>query len=199
MAAMAKAQQQPAYIERLKDYDIQVRSGIPEDFGSDTKTIWWIQEERLSPALEIAITQAIESDMRVFLVGLTTDKAPVDGFSIESMQVPFYTAHVDMKPQQLAQLSDIMPTVVGYYMNCADDARTWSLGQNLAKSATEWPMIASFGSQLVIYTESERIVIDQDASTRMYQGNQEMPNSVPPTPILINALRDVKRFSATGE
>lgn len=199
MAAMAKAQQEPAYIARLQDYDIGMEASLPNQLNGENATIWWVRHESFTDVDHDAITAAIEAGMRVFVLGLTNRKAPANGFSTESMQVPFYTANVDLKPQKLAQLADIMPTVVSHYMDCADDAKTWSLGQNLSKYETEWPMIASFGSQLVIYTEAERIVIDHDAVTRMFHDNEEMPNAVPPTPILINALRDVKRFSATGE
>ncbi|PTB88795.1 alkaline phosphatase [Pseudidiomarina aestuarii] len=199
MAAMAKAQQEPAYIDRLQDYDIRIVSSLPTAVEEDSNTIWWAQLERVSATDMRAVETAIESGMRVFVLGLTNQKAPAQGFSEDSMQVPLYVANVELQAQQLTQLVDIMPTVVGHYMNCAEGTKTWSLGQDIAKHDTEWPMIASYGSQLVIYTEAERIVIDQDATTRMFQGTEEMPNAVPPTPILINALRDVKRFSATGE
>lgn len=205
MAAMSKAQQQPAYVPRLSDYDIQVTSLDAQvaslaDLNSDeVATIRSIRTATVTTELTRLITTAIQANHRVFVVGLTAPQAATNGFSPESMQVPFLTANVQLKMQEMAQLADIMPTVVGHYMDCANGATTWSLGQNLAQASTEWPMIASYGSHLVIYTEAERIVIDPDATTRMFLGAQEMPNAVPPTPILINALRDVKRFSATGE
>ncbi|CAI8160107.1 MAG: Inner membrane protein YejM [Pseudidiomarina mangrovi] len=229
MTAIADSQAEPAYFGPLRDYRIEFTTALfnnpataDDAIASNMQLPQPLQQFRQfglsqpSAVIGLAISapehsdslrriqQALDSGMAVIVTALAASTAAASdpAYAVSAMQVPLWTNDkVNWQAQPLASLTDIMPTVLSNYLQCVEDTKHYSLGHNLQSEARRWPLVTTYGEDLVIYQEEMTSVIDRDGHIRSFdnQSLQLLPGVSPATPVMIDSLRKLKRFNQQNE
>lgn len=206
----------PAYFNVLSDFTVTPHVFASENFNhselpqalQDTVLTWqptrlhgtnlqivFVAENDLNDA--ITYLQNVPRHQRVLISGLVANLGTNNAIvpQTEQLQVPLLSMNMHLAPRSLSALEDIMPTVLGNYMNCADDFRSFTNGINLQEHAREFPRVLSIKPYLYIFEANQTTVIDQNGEMQLFSVDGEvMPGAVPPTPVFINSLRELQRF-----
>lgn len=221
--AISEADVAPAYLAPLHDYDIAwtvnsfaADALLPQPLREQGGHIS-IREPRAYFAMALVdasdsiawhrsmrlLQQASADDMRIVVVALTpanqSDKSL--SYRMDRMQVPILSNHALAWRQPFASLSDIVPSLLPAYLHCAGESDYFSTGENLADKARRWPLLMTFGEDIVIYQEEMTTVIDRQGESSSFSPDTfaPLPGISPSTPILIDGLRKLKRFNANSE
>lgn len=227
MTAIADEQAEPAYFGPLRDYRIEFTTALFSGAADGaTQTLLELPPplqqfkqfgiEQPSAVLGLAVSepghyqvmrriqQALDSDVQVIITALAPSELTSGdaGYAVAAMQVPVWTsAEVNWQPQPLASLTDIMPTLLGSYVQCVEQTKHYSLGHDLRQTARRWPLVTTYGEDLVIYQEEMTSVIDRDGHIDSFDNQtlQSLPGASPATPVMIDSLRKLKRFNQQNE
>lgn len=213
-----QAGKQPVYLPTLLDYRVEFTMNqlsesmaTPpafENFDSfkltEPKAFFGIAiADELTPELQSIVRNQLNRGARVLIVGLSPEpSAQPEPYAQNAMQVTLlHSENIELRAQPLVLLTDIMPTILSRYMNCADDAKAYAIGINLAEDQRRLPVMTSFGNTLVVYDENVTSIINADASIRSFSNDELklLPGVSPATPILVDGIRKLKRFSLSRD
>lgn len=216
--AISRTQQQPVYFDALRDYQIEVSLNrqLPSELwpkavaeftsfqlAEPTAYIGIAAATRLTPALKRVLRYQIEQGTQIMLVGLTPHQAASEQpYAQQSMRVNFlYSDSIPIQNHPIASLTDVMPTVLANYLNCVDDAKAYSIGVDLTNKPRRLPLMTSYGNDLVVYDREITSVIYADATIETFSNADltVLPGVSPATPVLVDGIRKLKRFSQDGE
>lgn len=215
---MAVQRQVPAFWQQLNDYQIQVeltgdlqafdvaeylRATSPESYR-DTLT-FSLQTDMTNAVLE-RLAKEIVAGHQVIVTALTnaemgTDKA--EAYSLRAVSVPLlHTANLPFAEQDVALLTDIVPTLTQRYMNCAGGVEAFATGKNIfLQRERDFPVMTSFGRDLVVYDSGATTVISAEGRVRSFANETlvEQPNVAPATPVLVDGIKHLQRFSKQND
>src|SRR5690554_917072 len=212
---VSEANKQPVYFSTLRDYRVEFTVNnltdtelLPSPISAfesfnlpePSAYIGVAMDTELSSDITRIIRRQLEQGTQVIVMGLVPESAQHrETYSSQAMQVNLvHSDNLAIQQQPLVMLTDIMPTILSKYMNCADDAQAYSTGMNLNDKQRRLPVMTSFGHNLVVYDEQMTSIIKADASIRTFD-NKDMkllPGVSPATPVLVDGIRKLKRFSA---
>jgi len=212
----------PAYLKPLDDFGVQVNWLASEHWGNEL-TLTRYSEQWLTEPLGSFAPKArnqinvvfLSADDLAALPGLlersarhkimVTALAPAGSESLlgqeqfmpKNMAVPLFERGFDIPAQPIAGLMDIMPTVLGDLMSCAGGTKNFSNGENLTADGERWPLIETYSPYIVIYDANEITILDNTGQFSVYDFDsfELKKGAEPPVPVLIDALKDLKRFS----
>ena len=212
----------PAYLKPLDDFGVQVNWLASDHWGNELTLTRYSEQwltERLGSFAPKARNQInvvfLSADDLAALPGLlersvrhkimVTALAPAGSESLlgqeqfmpKNMAVPLFERGFDIPAQPIAGLMDIMPTVLGDLMSCAGGTKNFSNGENLTADGERWPLIETYSPYIVIYDANEITILDNTGQFSVYDFNsfELKKGAEPPVPVLIDALKDLKRFS----
>ena len=212
----------PAYLKPLDDFGVQVNWLASDHWGNELTLTRYSEQwltERLGSFAPKARNQInvvfLSADDLAALPGLlersvrhkimVTALAPAGSESLlgqeqfmpKNMAVPLFERGFDIPAQPIAGLMDIMPTVLGDLMSCAGGTKNFSNGENLTADGERWPLIETYSPYIVIYDPNEITILDNTGQFSVYDFNsfELKKGAEPPVPVLIDALKDLKRFS----
>lgn len=220
-ATTTNGMQMPAYLAQLNSYQVGFNVIQHHPLELSTATQGWIDQltvssnpvsarditmelaSTISPQVLRSIRAALNSNDELLIIGLTpvdeTNESAVFPFQVSRNSVTLLTnAATTIKPQVMAQLTDIMPTVVSRYMTCADESKNWATGVDLAEQDNKrYPIVASMESHVVIYTEDKVFALDSNAQLQGWDRIKQtmILNPEVPAPVLIESLKELKRFA----
>ena len=132
-----------------------------------------------------------------------TTQANSESYSLAAVQVPLlYTSNLPFAQQDLALLTDLAPTLTQRYMTCAGGVESFATGRNIfLAQEREFPVMTSFGRDLVVYDVDATTVISTDGRVRSFANTtlETMPNVAPATPILVDGIKHLQRFSKQSD
>ena len=213
---------EPAYLKPLNDFGLQLNWFTSEQW-SDSLSLsqyhsQWSTEQlaALSPrsrnqfnvvfidAGDLQQLDKVLAQTRSHKL-LVTALAPTNSESIlgqqqfmpDNMAVPLFERGFNIPPQPIAGLMDIMPTLLSEMMSCAGGTNNFSNGENLIDNTERWPLIETYSPYIVIYDKNEITILDNTGQFSVYDFNnfELQQGAEPPVPVLIDALKDLKRFS----
>lgn len=211
-------QQSPAFWQQLQDYQVSVTvtgeldafalndylRTQPSDSYRDTLT-YSLQTEMSNQVLE-RIAQEIVADHQVVVTALSSsagNQAASERYSLAAVQVPlFYTSNLPFAKQDLALLTDLTPTLTQRYMTCAGGVESFATGRNIfLAEEREFPVMTSFGRDIVVYDADATTVISTDGRVRSFNNKtlEALPNVAPATPILVDGIKHLQRFSQQSD
>jgi membrane-anchored protein YejM (alkaline phosphatase superfamily) len=122
-------------------------------------------------------------------------------FALENMQVPLWQRDYQLADQPIAGLMDIVPTMLESRISCAGSHKNYTNGESLQTLKRRWPLVETYSPYIVIYDEKEITILDNSGQFSVYSSDKfELKKQAePPVPVLIDALKDLKRFSKTEE
>ena len=122
-------------------------------------------------------------------------------FALENMQVPLWQRDYQLADQPIAGLMDIVPTMLENRISCAGSHKNYTNGESLQTLKRRWPLVETYSPYIVIYDEKEITILDNSGQFSVYSNDKfELKKQAePPVPVLIDALKDLKRFSKTEE
>lgn len=217
-APINQANKLPVYLSTLLDYRVEVTlqsmyssmsssmilpSALQEFSGFNLSeshaTLGIAIADEVTPDVVDIIRNHVQRGTRIIVLGLTPNAMnQPEPYAPSAMQVALlHSSNVQLQSQPLVMLTDIMPTVLGHYMSCVDDAKAYAIGLNLAEDDQKLPVLTSFGSKLVVYDETMTSIINADASIRTFSNAdlKLLPGVSPATPVLVDGIRKLKRFS----
>ncbi|EKE79832.1 DUF3413 domain-containing protein [Idiomarina xiamenensis] len=217
-------QQLPAYQSPLENFSVQVRhlttTQWPDDVlpnplqpaaqplsqhrinidGALQFTVIYAAASDVEQVLD-ALQQAQADQQRVLVTSLSPqpsdERLGAARFHVPSMQVPLWSEGVAIAEGQLAGLQDIVPTALAGLMSCAEGSSNYSNGRNLQFDKSNQQLVESYAPYIVIYDSQRTSVLDGNGQITVFDradGNI-ISGAEPPTPVLINALQQLKRFS----
>ncbi|MDT7524984.1 DUF3413 domain-containing protein [Pseudidiomarina sp. GXY010] len=207
--AVQQANTPPAYLTVLESYGIELRADdefaladiTSNNPNASLELLYYRQGQwaELVAQVKIALTEVQNQQLQLIIVGLTPAvSSGTETYAINNLQVPLLiSSNLSWQAQPLVLLSDIMPSVLHSYMRCANEAASYSVGVNMTEKVRKLPLMTSYGTDLVIYQEQMTSVIEADANIRTFANDTYEPLSgvVPATPILVDGIRKLKRFS----
>ena len=228
MTAIADSNAPPAYFGPLRDYRIEFTTAQFADVSTTATAQHPLQLpqplhnfnqfglEQPSAIIALAVSepahqdalrrirQALDSDIHVIITALTPNSLSTGAtaYAVSAMQVPVWTsAGVKWQPQPLASLTDIMPTVLSNYLQCVEQTKHYSLGHDLNSGTRRWPLVTTYGEDLVIYQQEMTSVIDRDGHISSFDNQSllALPGASPATPVMIDSLRKLKRFNQQND
>ncbi|MGQ4275847.1 DUF3413 domain-containing protein [Pseudidiomarina sp. E22-M8] len=213
-----KTEQMPAYWRQLNDYQVQFEIqgdtaafAVPEYLLKQTSSgyrtrIDLVFSTSVDAELLARIEQALVAEQQVVITALTPNQAldhDAESYAMTRLQVPLYhSPTLNIQPQDVVILTDLMPTVVNGYMNCSDGVRAYATGRNIAEpNAREFPVMTSFGRDLVIYDSQTTSIISSGGTMRSFDNItfEPRPNVSPATPVLVDGLKHLQRFSRKSD
>ena len=122
-------------------------------------------------------------------------------FALENMTVPLWQLNMPLPKQPIAGLMDIIPTVLDDRISCAGSFNNYTNGESLREQKDRWPLIETYSPYIVIYDKTEITILDNSGQFNVYSSPEFTlkKGSEPPVPVLIDALKDLKRFTETQE
>ena len=213
-APINQANKLPVYLSTLLDYRVEVTINnlsetmqVPqalETFSgfnlSEFNAVFGIAiADTMNNDLMAVLQDHLQRDTHIIVLGLSpeADAAP-EPYAPSAMQVSlFHSSNMQLPEQSLVMLTDIMPTMLSHYMSCVDDAKAYAIGINLFEEQQKLPILTSFGQKLVVYDEQMTSIINADASIRTFSNDELklLPGVSPATPVLVDGIRKLKRFS----
>lgn len=216
----------PAYLKPLEDFGLQVNWYASSDWDKALTLSAYYQGNELAPLPTFAPRPRNQLNI-IFVDGdnfsqlpdilaktqrhqlLITALAPSDSESIlgqrqfmpKNMAVPMYQRGYELATQPIAGLMDIMPTVLSEAMSCAGGTKNFSNGESLTDQSERWPLIETYSPYIVIYDSEEITILDNTGQFSVYSFAEfELKKGAePPVPVLIDALKDLKRFSRSAK
>ncbi|MCL4409824.1 DUF3413 domain-containing protein [Aliidiomarina haloalkalitolerans] len=206
----------PAYLRTMQDFATPVRLLASPAFGRDSVPAVMQAETRswtgaLQPGLNVSVIfvtaadidevityleQVIESAQPVIITGLTAATENSNTIQPEVLNVPLWTANMDVYPRQLTTLEDIIPTVLTAYMSCAEQFRNFTNGISLTQPTREFPRVYTVRPYFYIFEQQQTTIIDANGDMLLFnQAGELVPGAVPPTPVFIQSLRELQRFA----
>lgn len=204
----------PVYLSTLLDYRIDVtinnqseNVSLPRAFDAfsgfnlaQPNAILGIAiADQVTSEIIATIKNHLHRNTRIFVVGVSpTATQTQEPFAPQAMQVALlHSPNVQLQAQPMVMLTDIMPTVLSSYMSCVDDAKAYAIGLDLLNDEQRLPLLTSFGQKLVVYDEDMTSIINADASIRTFSNSdlKLLPGVSPATPVLVDGIRKLKRFS----
>ncbi|WP_411360306.1 DUF3413 domain-containing protein [Pseudidiomarina sp. YC-516-91] len=208
-------QQPPAFWQQLNDYQValNVRGdhaafAVPEFLHAAPRGSYRVRidiklSSTIEPELIASLQQAIAAGEQVFVTALTPNHAignSIEAFAMSEMTVPaFSTSNLQFAEQDVILLTDIMPSLVTQYINCSDGVKAFATGKNLFDAGERrFPVLTSFGRELVVYDASTTTVINANGAMRSFDNStlQPQPSFSPATPVLVDGLKHLQRFNA---
>lgn len=118
-------------------------------------------------------------------------------FMPEHMSVPLYERGFALPEHNISGLMDIMPTTLEHFMNCAGGTDNYSNGESLTDTRPRWPLVETYSPYIVIYNQQDITILDNAGQFNVYDIDsfELQQGAEPPVPVLIDALKDLKRFS----
>lgn len=213
-APIQHANKQPVYFSTLRDYRVEVTlqnqlqsSSLPAaldafsafNLPEPSAYIGIAAADTMTPEMKRVLRRQLDQHTEVVILGIQPQQPEQkEAQSISAMQVPLlYTEGLSLKSQPLVLLTDIMPTVLARYINCVDEADAYSIGIDLTDEQRRLPVMTSFGHDLVVYDEEMTSIIKADATIRTFDNVEHklLPGVSPATPVLVDGIRKLKRFS----
>ncbi|RUO72923.1 DUF3413 domain-containing protein [Idiomarina ramblicola] len=222
--SIERQQLKPAYLKPLNDFNFDVRwyhsenwedelslNQFSRDWNSQNLTefsgssqnqinIVLITENDIS-ALNKVLEQTAQHQL------LLTSLSPAQSdellgnkqFALENMQVPLWQREYQLADQPIAGLMDIVPTMLQSRISCAGSHKNYTNGENLQTLKRRWPLVETYSPYIVIYDEKEITILDNSGQFSVYSSAdfELKKQAEPPVPVLIDALKDLKRFSST--
>lgn len=212
----------PAYLKPLKDFNINVNWYVSGNWNNKLSLSRFSNElkvqsisnfpERSGQHINIILlTKAdkdkldrilVQSQQHQVLVSYLSpeNKSELLGkeqFSLDNMSVPLWQSKVDLPNQPIAGLMDIMPTFLDSRIACAGHFKNYTNGTNLHAQKDRWPMVETYSPYIVIYDQNEVTILDNSGQFNVYSRSDFTlkKDGEPPVPVLINALKDLKRFT----
>lgn len=215
---MAAQQQVPAFWQQLNDYQVKVElTGDLQAFEvadylrsttleSYRDTLTFALHTEVSNALLEQLANKIVAGHQVVVTALTTmenSSEPRETYSLDAVRVPFlYTPNLPFATQDVALLTDIVPTLTQRYMNCAGGVEAFATGKNIFQAhERDFPVMTSFGRDLVVYDQAATTVISADGRVRSFANDslEAKPNVAPATPVLVDGIKHLQRFSQQND
>lgn len=215
---IAAQQQPPAFWQQLNDYQVSVSvtgeleaftvgdylRATPAESYRDSLT-FALHTEMSNAVLERLATEIVAGHQVVVtaLNNAATTQANSESYSLAAVQVPLlYTSNLPFAQQDLALLTDLAPTLTQRYMTCAGGVESFATGRNIfLAQEREFPVMTSFGRDLVVYDVDATTVISTDGRVRSFANTtlETMPNVAPATPILVDGIKHLQRFSKQSD
>jgi len=222
--AINTAAQAPAYADVLDDFNIQYSlfstaefdpARLPETLQSRVSELPVSRatadaEPQLAlniifadsadtAAVQAYLEQHRDEHLLVTAISAALPMASSDfDYALQRLQVPLLTsASLALENHAFANLTDVIPTALAPLIDCNDGLRPLSHGRNLAVAQRSYPRVVSFSPFIVIYDETLTTVLDNSGQIQVYgtQTNNRLENAEPPTPVLVDAIKELKRFS----
>lgn len=218
-------QREPAYLPVLTDFSMAPRWLSTPSFTASHLTP--VLQEKLNDLAATQVTATASLDMvftnvadteavvaylqqrlaengQVYITALSATSQSMisaEGLAPNELQVPLlHNNQLAVPPQQLANLTDIVPTVLSSMVNCTDGLTAVSHGKNLHQEQSSYPQVVSFSPYIVIYDEDLTTVLDRNGQMQVFGSTNFnlIENAEPPTPVLVDAIKELKRFSQDG-
>ncbi len=212
----------PAYLKPLADFGIDVSwhtsPNWPQELGlTQFKTDW--NAEPLSsfyPRNENQVNVVLLShedinrlpailgslgQQRVLLSSLAPSNTEgllgQQQFKPENMRVTLWEKDFALPQQSIGGLMDLMPTALSRVMSCAGGTQSFSNGEDLMNGGERWPLVETYSPYIVIYDQELITVLDNNGQYNIYRRDDfsRLDGAEPTVPVLIDALKDLKRFS----
>ena len=91
-----------------------------------------------------------------------------------------------------------MPTALAGFISCADGFLSFAVGRNLSAASHGLPRVQSVNGRFYIFETNQTTILERNGDMAVYGRDGELrPGAAPPTPILINSLRELQRFGRT--
>lgn len=219
---LAAQQILPAYLKPLQDFGVQVNwhssdnwpdelklSQFHSDWQSDsladlrTRTgnqinVVFLQQQDIG-SLRQLLQQTEGQKLLIAALAPSTSESLLGQrqFMPENMAVPLFERGFNIPARPIAGLMDLMPTVLTHTMSCAGGTKNYSNGKSLQKDNERWPLVETYSPYIVIYTSDDITILDNTGQFSVYDFSSfELKKGADPTvPVLIDALKDLKRFS----
>ncbi|MBT41806.1 MAG: alkaline phosphatase [Idiomarina sp.] len=216
----------PAYLKPLDDFGLQVNWYASANWSQELTLSSYYQDSDLLALQGFAPRPRNQLNI-VFIDGddfaklpdilaktqqhqlLVTALAPSDSESIlgqqqfmpKNMAVPLYERGYSLPEHPIAGLMDLMPTLLNQTMSCAGGTKNFSNGESLTDNGERWPLIETYSPYIVIYDSEEITILDNTGQFSVYSFAEfELKKGAePPVPVLIDALKDLKRFSRSAK
>lgn len=208
----------PAFWQQLNDYQVNINVGgeleafavadyLREQTDSSYRDkLTFALHTELSDAVLEQLATEIEAGHQVVVTALTQaesqPQAP-ESYSLAAVQVPlFYTENLPFATQDVALLTDLTPTLTHGYMTCAGGVESFATGRNISRDGErEFPVMTSFGRDLVVYDRDATTVISSDGRVRSFANEslETLPNVAPATPVLVDGIKHLQRFSRQND
>ena len=216
----------PAYLKPLADFGVQVNWYASSAWDYELSLSDYYQGSKLTSLDAFTPSQNNQVNI-IFIAGenfaelnpllaqtqqhqlIVTALAPTDSESIlgqqqfmpQNMAVPLYERGYDLPSHPIAGLMDILPTVLNETISCAGGTKNFSNGESLTDNDERWPLIETYSPYIVIYDREEITIMDNTGQFSVYSFAEfELKKGAePPVPVLIDALKDLKRFSQSAQ
>ncbi|MGM7447285.1 DUF3413 domain-containing protein [Idiomarina sp. ST20R2A10] len=222
--SIERQQLKPAYLKPLNDFNFDVRWYHSENWNDSLRlsqfhSDWQSQELaefRAHPQNQINVILIAEDDISTLdkVLQQTGDQqllltalSPAQSeellgnkqFALENMQVPLWQRDYQLADQPIAGLMDLVPTMLEDRISCAGSHKNYTNGESLQTSKRRWPLVETYSPYIVIYDQKEITILDNSGQFSVYSSNdfELKKQAEPPVPVLIDALKDLKRFSET--
>lgn len=211
----------PAYEQTLEDFAEELSVYRTEGFSADmlphtleSNTHTWTTDSNYYRSVNIifastedadvvlpAIKRALQSPGHQLLITGLKPANSMNDLNTDSpanrLSVPLWYSGLSMHPtHRFATLEDIMATTLSRYMSCAENFRSFTNGQRLTRSGKAFPRVLSVEPRIFIFEESQQTVLDRNGDFQVFdnEGNR-IPEAAPATPVLIQSLSELQRFS----
>lgn len=222
--SIERQQLKPAYLKPLNDFNFDVRwyhskgwdnSLSLSQFNSewDSRKLAEFKPKQNNQINVVLITgddiSALDkvlqqtSEHQLLLTSLSPSQSDEllgnNQFALENMQVSLWQRNYQLADQPIAGLMDIVPTMLESRISCAGSHKNYTNGESLQTSKRRWPLVETYSPYIVIYDEKEITILDNSGQFSVYSsdGFELKKQAEPPVPVLIDALKDLKRFSET--
>ncbi|MGX5913871.1 DUF3413 domain-containing protein [Aliidiomarina sp. Khilg15.8] len=152
-------------------------------------------------ALVTTIRAAQRNNHRILVTALTpsADLTPAQNSQpalLKQFSVPMWSANMNLPEHRFAQINDILPTALSGFMSCAEDFDTFAVGRDLTRGTSTLPRVHTVNGRIYIFEQQQTTVLDREGDMSVYNNDGELkPGATPPTPVLINSLQELQRFS----
>lgn len=226
LETLANQQLQPAYLKPLEDFGVQLNwhssASWPADLklnqfdaswqtealqklrprANDQINVVFLQQQDIGQLPDL-LQQTQRHNLLIAALAPSTSESLLGQrqFMPENMAVPLFQRGFEIPRQPIAGLMDIMPTVLTDMMSCAGGTKNFSNGKSLQHSKERWPLVETYSPYIVIYDSDEITILDNTGQFSVYDfASFEVKKGAEPTvPVLIDALKDLKRFSRDSQ
>ncbi|RUO25888.1 alkaline phosphatase [Aliidiomarina minuta] len=212
----------PAYQETMHNFGHQIHFYHSLQWPIDqapsaiqSQLVLWPEQSPASPHMTVifatqgdfeamltAIRAAQLNNQRILITALTPAADLTEeqsDFPVISQQftVPMWSANIEMPEHEFSHINDIMPTALSGFMSCAEDFDTFTSGRDLTREVGRLPRVQSINSRIFIFEQQQITLLDRNGEMAVYSTEGELkPGATPPTPVLIQSLQELQRFSA---
>lgn len=212
----------PAYLKPLTDFNININWYVSESWSNKLKLSQFANEftvqdianfsESLRQHINVIFLTGSDKDKlndiltksqqhQILVAYLSpeykTDLLGKEQFALKNMTVSLWQLNMELPEQPIAGLMDIIPTVMDDRIACAGEFTNYTNGTSLQARQNRWPLVETYSPYIVIYDQSEITILDNSGQFNVYSnpGFTLKKGDEPPVPVLIDALKDLKRFT----